>query len=74
MTDNLRRRATIRKATYFGLILALFTVSMFWRGVIGLPFGNAARAGEDRRFGDGVARLPILKQADIDVDDFLKAK
>ena len=64
MTDNLRRRATIRKATYFGLILALFTVSMFWRGVIGLPFGNAARAGEDRRFGDGVARLPILKQAD----------
>ncbi len=64
MTDNLRRRATIRKATYFGLILALFTVSMFWRGVIALPFGNAAHAGEDRRFGDGLARLPILKQAD----------
>ena len=28
MTDNLRRRATIRKATYFALILALFTLSM----------------------------------------------
>ncbi len=68
MTDNLRRRATIRKATYFGLILALFTLSMFWRGVIGLPFGNAARAGEDgkpsRRLDDRAARLPILKQAD----------
>ena len=64
MTDNLRRRATVRKATYFGLIVALFTASMFWRGVIPLPFGNAARAGDDRRFGDAVARLPILKQAD----------
>ena len=68
MTDNLRRRATIRKASYFGLILALFTLSMFWRGVIALPFGNAARAGEDgkpsRRLDDRFARLPILKQAD----------
>lgn len=68
MTDNLRRRATIRKASYFGLILALFTVSMFWRGVIALPFGNPLRAGEDgkpsRRIDDRAARLPILKQAD----------
>ena len=68
MTDNLRRRATLRKATYFGLILALFTLSMFWRGVIALPFGNAARAASDApnalaRTGDRAARLPILKQA-----------
>ena len=68
MTDNLRRRATIRKASYFGLILALFTLSMFWRGVIALPFGNPARAGDDgrpsKRLDDRFARLPILKQAD----------
>ena len=68
MTDNLRRRATIRKASYFGLILALFTLSMFWRGVISLPFGNPARAGDDgqpsKRLDDRFARLPILKQAD----------
>lgn len=54
MTENLRRRATIRKASYFGLILFLFTLSMFWRGVIPLPVANASAAG----------RMPILKQAD----------
>ncbi len=69
MTDNIRRRATIRKVSYFGLILALFTLSMFWRGLIGLPIGNAARAANDApnelfRTGDRIARLPILKQAD----------
>ena len=69
MTDNIRRRATIRKVSYFGLILALFTLSMFWRGLIGLPIGNAARAAKDApnefaRTTDRFARLPILKQAD----------
>ena len=62
MTDNLRRRATIRKATYFALILALFTLSMFWRGVLAVPFGNAARAGDDRKFGDGLTRYELADE------------
>jgi len=64
MTDNLRRRATVRKATYFALILALFTLSMFWRGVIPLPFGETRDAKGNVVSTNAVARLPILKQAD----------
>ncbi len=72
MNDELRRKAVVRKATYFGIILALFTVSMFWRGVFRLPVGDPDQvAVRDEHgnpvpleLGDRVARLPIRYQAE----------
>lgn len=74
MNDELRRKAVIRKASYFGIILVLFTVSMFWRGKEGfrLPVGDpdqiAVRDEQgkpvDLSAGDRIARLPIRYQAE----------
>ncbi len=43
MANPLRRAAVRRKWLYFGLILALFTVSIFWRGKLAVPFANQVR-------------------------------
>jgi hypothetical protein len=72
MNDELRRKAVIRKVTYFGVILALFVVSMFWRGVFKLPIGNPENAVTRDETGklvqlstaDRIARLPIAYQAE----------
>lgn len=72
MNDELRRKAVIRKVTYFGVILALFVVSMFWRGVFKLPIGNPENAVTRDDTGklvelstaDRIARLPIAYQAE----------
>ena len=40
MNDELRRKVIVRKVTYLGLIIVLFFISMFWRGVLKMPFGN----------------------------------
>lgn len=71
MNDDLRRKAIIRKVTYFGVILGLFVVSMFWRGVFKLPIGNPDRDVRDQNgklvpldTADRIARLPIAYQAE----------
>jgi hypothetical protein len=40
MNDELRKKVIARKVTYLGLIIVLFFISMFWRGVFEMPFGN----------------------------------
>ena len=40
MNDEIRRKVIVRKVTYLGLIIVLFFISMFWRGVFEMPFGN----------------------------------
>ncbi len=40
MNDELRKKVIIRKSIYFGLIIVLFFISMFWRGVFEMPIGN----------------------------------
>lgn len=40
--NPLQRAATFRKASYFGAIVVLFTVSMFWRGLLPVPGASAA--------------------------------
>ena len=70
MNDKLRRAALVRKLTYLGIIVGLFTLSMFWRGKFGIPGGSSARAAEARlkkqpvAFLDRVASLPIAAQAE----------
>jgi hypothetical protein len=73
MNDDLRRKVVVRKAIYFGVILALFTLSMFWRGVFSLPIGDPNRGVKvdpetnqplPMRWQDEVARLPIRFKAD----------
>lgn len=78
MNDDLRRKAIIRKVTYLGVILALFTVSMFWRGMFKLPIGDPERVTTRDEAGklvplstaDRIARLPIAFQAeDLELRD-----
>ncbi len=65
MSDQLQKKATVRKAIYLGVIVGLFTLSMFWRGVIPLPVGDPLRGGEaDPRAVDKIARWPVRYQAD----------
>jgi hypothetical protein len=52
--NPIQRASRIRKAYYIGAILALFFVSMLWRGVIPVPLAGSARAAESRSF---VARV-----------------
>lgn len=78
MNDELRKKAVMRKVTYFGVILGLFVVSMFWRGVFKLPVGNPENAvtrDENGKLvplstGDRIARFPITYQAeDLELRD-----
>ncbi len=78
MNDELRRKVVARKISYFIAILALFTLSMFWRGVFRLPIGNADKAlrdeagkeAADLSTADRIARLPIRFQAeDLEMRD-----
>ncbi len=72
MNDLLRKRAVIRKVSYLGVILALFVVSMFWRGKFPLPVGNPNTVTTRDANGnlmplsgaDQVARFPIAYQAE----------
>lgn len=71
MNDLLRRKVVIRKMTYFGVILGLFVVSMFWRGTFRLPIGNPDNVTTRDEKGnlvplspaDQLARTPIKYQA-----------
>src|SRR5829696_5760871 len=55
--NQLQRAAFRRKVIYFGVILALFTVSMFWRGTLDIPLSNRVAAA------NAVASRTILSQS-----------
>lgn len=62
MARPLQQAAFRRKAIYFGLILALFTLSIFWRGKLDVPFTGQVAAS------DRLTRLSILNQSrDLDL-------
>lgn len=62
--NPLQRAAVRRKAYYFAAILALFTLSMFWRGTIPLPLSGSAQAATAlNRYADRVAARTIMNQA-----------
>ncbi len=76
MANSLQRASARRKWVYFGLIAALFTVSIFWRGKLDVPFGSAARAADPNanpptrinRIADVLAGHSVLAQAqDLDL-------
>ena len=73
MNDELRRKVVVRKAIYLGLIVGLFFLSMFWRGVFALPVGDANYITKrdpqtdkpvEPTALDKFARLPIRQQAE----------
>src|SRR5690349_10563104 len=71
MANPLQQASYRRKALYIGLIVGLFTVSIFWRGKLDVPFGSAARAAEpDRaptklnRIADVLSSKSVLAQAE----------
>ena len=62
MASPLQQAAFRRKAVYFGLILALFTLSIFWRGKLDVPFTGQVAAS------DRLTRNSILNQSrDLDL-------
>ncbi|HET6575316.1 MAG TPA: hypothetical protein VFG68_17045 [Fimbriiglobus sp.] len=68
MANPMQRAAGRRKGLYIALIVALFTVSIFWRGKLDVPFGNPARAAAAaptglNRVADSLARHSVLAQA-----------
>ena len=72
MNDELRKKILVRKGIYLGLIVLLFVVSMFWRGVFELPFGNPNYITEMDEAGnplqpsglDKLSRFSIKHQAE----------
>jgi hypothetical protein len=63
--NPLQRAAFRRKVVYFGVILGLFTLSMFWRGTLPIPL-SGARAAEPsalQRQADRVASRTVLNRA-----------
>lgn len=57
--NDLQRAARTRKLVYLGLIVALFTLSMFWRGKV--PVGDATAS--EPTVMDRLARLTVEGQA-----------
>lgn len=65
--NPLQRAAFIRKVYYISAVLVLFTLSMFWRGIIPIPLSGSARAAESRggiqRAADRLNSYAILNKA-----------
>ncbi len=60
--NPLQRAALRRKIYYFAAILALFTVSMFWRGMLDIPLSGGGQTAA-HRFADRIASRTILDQS-----------
>ena len=60
--NPLQRAALRRKLYYFAAILGLFTVSMFWRGMLDIPLSGGGQTAA-HRFADRVASRTILDQS-----------
>ncbi|HEV3385068.1 MAG TPA: hypothetical protein VG097_09635, partial [Gemmata sp.] len=65
--NPLQQASFRRKIYYLGTILVLFTLSMFWRGILSIPMSSTARAAEGRtsaqRAADRLNNANILNQA-----------
>ncbi|MBA4190149.1 MAG: hypothetical protein C0467_19365 [Planctomycetaceae bacterium] len=63
--NPLQRASFRRKGMYFAAILALFTLSMFWRGTIPIPLSTAQASSPSaiQRTAERVASRTILSQA-----------
>ena len=69
MANPLQRASIRRKVIYLVTILGLFTLSMFWRGKLDVPFGNAAHAAGQGKTGlnraaDRLSRNSVLAQSE----------
>jgi hypothetical protein len=58
MANPLQAASTKRKVIYLGVIVALFTATLFWRGKIDLPLSQAGQAMY------GLNQRSVLKQAE----------
>jgi hypothetical protein len=85
MANPLEQAAVRRKAIYVGVILGLFTVSLFWRGKLGIPLADArAEEGKPpprvavinhvRRGSTPASELPAARSPVHAVADWLQAR
>src|SRR5215831_5765437 len=63
--NPLQRTALRRKIYYFAAILALFTISMLWRGILPFPLSDLTKAptSQAQRSANWVANKSILNQS-----------
>ncbi len=63
--NPLQQASVRRKIWYFGAILALFTISMLWRGEIDIPLSGSPRAASSwiHQQADWVSARTVLSQA-----------
>ncbi|MBA4066923.1 MAG: hypothetical protein C0501_25095 [Isosphaera sp.] len=62
---NPQQKIARRKVLYLGVILGLFTLSMFWRGVIPVPLSGTGRPDTVHSAADRVAARTVLSQATV---------
>ena len=63
--NPLQRAAVRRKIYYFATILALFTISMLWRGIIPMPLSDLSRAPTNvaQKSANWLASKSVLNQS-----------
>src|SRR6266545_429019 len=63
--NPLQRAAVRRKIYYFAALLALFTISMLWRGIIPIPLSDLSRAPTNtaQKGANWLANKNILNQS-----------
>ena len=69
MANALQRNVFRRKLAYAGIILALFTVTIFWRGKLPVPFSGALPVADRLSAGSIEARSKALDLRELDQGD-----
>ena len=69
MANSFQRSAFRRKIIYAGLILGLFTVSIFWRGKLAVPFSRQVPAARELTAASVLGRAEALELRELDQGD-----
>lgn len=69
MANPIQREAVQRKGLYIALIVALFTVSIFWRGKLDVPFSGQVAASEWLSDRAVLAQATDLELRELDQGD-----
>ena len=69
MANAMQRAATRRKLSYAAAIVALFTVSIFWRGKLPVPFSNQVPLAARLSSGSVLGRAQSLEMRELDQGD-----
>ena len=69
MANAMQRAATRRKLSYAAAVLALFTLSIFWRGKLDVPFSGQVPLAASLTRGSVLGRAETLELRELDQGD-----